>query len=97
MNKIKSLNYFLSLLLIILNIYSVEKISAQSVVINEIMSSNSSIIADEDNEYHDWIEIFNSGATAVNLNGFGLSDSLNLPFNWTFPDVNIRPGQFLFG
>jgi hypothetical protein len=32
---------------------------AQSVVINELMASNGTIIADEDGDYGDWIELLN--------------------------------------
>lgn len=40
---------------------------AQSVVINEIIISNTTVITDEDGSYEDWIELYNAGTTAVNL------------------------------
>ena len=39
------------------------------------MSSNFSAMQDEDGKYNDWIEIYNTGNTAVNLAGYGLSDN----------------------
>lgn len=63
--------------------------------INEIMASNGQTLADEDDEFEDWIEIFNAGNQAVNLNGFGLSDSPSTPLKWTFPSVFILPNQYL--
>ncbi|MFN8443764.1 MAG: CotH kinase family protein [Caldilineaceae bacterium] len=68
---------------------------ASSVVINEFMSSNVTTIADEDGSFEDWIELYNSGSTAVSLLGVGLSDTIAEPFRWTFPDVTIAPGKFL--
>ncbi|MFZ6051432.1 lamin tail domain-containing protein [Halocola ammonii] len=42
--------------------------------INEIMASNSTTIADNFDEYDDWIEIYNGGSVPVNLAGYYLSD-----------------------
>ena len=41
------------------------------VVINEIQSVNESTIKDFQDEYPDWIELYNSGNSDVNLTGFG--------------------------
>ncbi len=68
---------------------------AQQVALNEINASNSSIIADEDGHYEDWIEIFNYGDKEVNLKGFYLSDDYAKPYMWEFPEVTIQPGEFL--
>lgn len=65
------------------------------VVIHEFMSSNRSTTADEDWDYEDWIELKNLGATPVNLDGWGLSDSVSAPFKWTFPSRTIAPGEHL--
>lgn len=63
--------------------------------INEVLSSNDSSEQDEDGDYSDWLEIWNSGTEAVDLTGWGLSDSYANPFKWTFGDVAIQPGEFL--
>ncbi|MFW6221968.1 MAG: CotH kinase family protein, partial [Fibrobacterota bacterium] len=63
--------------------------------INEIMSSNGVTISDEDGDYSDWIEIYNDGNTAVNLDGYTLSDSYEEPQRWRFPAVYIEPQQYL--
>ncbi|TVQ03117.1 MAG: lamin tail domain-containing protein, partial [Balneolaceae bacterium] len=68
---------------------------AQQVVLNEIMASNNSIIADEDGDYEDWIEIHNYSDSAVSLAGYGLSDDYDNPFRWMFPEITIQPGEFL--
>ncbi|MBK7851704.1 MAG: lamin tail domain-containing protein, partial [Bacteroidetes bacterium] len=59
--------------LVLLLLLSVVNVRAQ-VVINEISASNFSTIANSDGEYDDWIELYNDGSSAVNLQGYGLSD-----------------------
>jgi len=68
---------------------------AQTVHINEIMSSNVSTIQDEDGTYSDWVELYNPGASAVSLLDWGLTDSASNPFKWRFGDVSIQPGEFM--
>ncbi|MDY0081792.1 MAG: CotH kinase family protein [Ignavibacteriaceae bacterium] len=54
--------------------------SAQGLFINEFMASNSTTIKDPDyNNYADWIEIYNSGNTAVNLKDYYITDNLSQP------------------
>jgi hypothetical protein len=65
------------------------------VVINEIMASNNATTADEDGTFADWIELFNAGTEAVNLEGYGLSDNPQNLFKWVFPDYVIEPGEYL--
>lgn len=64
---------------------------ADDVVINEVMSSNSATIRDEDGESSDWVEIHNRGPTEVQLEGHGLSDDDD-PLKWVFPSIVLSPG-----
>ncbi len=63
--------------------------------INEFVAANVSGLLDENNEAQDWIEIYNRGATTVNLDGWGLTDDPDDPGKWTFPATNLAPGQYL--
>ncbi|MFP4191151.1 MAG: chitobiase/beta-hexosaminidase C-terminal domain-containing protein [Candidatus Hydrogenedentota bacterium] len=67
-----------------------------SVVINEFVASNGSVVADEDGGYEDWIELYNTGSEPVNLEGYGLTDDEDEPFQWVFPDVSIGAGEHVF-
>ncbi len=69
--------------------------SAQVFRINEIMSSNGGAVTDSDGDTPDWIEFYNSGTTSLNLNGYGLSDKVDQPFQWIFPNISVKPGQYL--
>ncbi|HOY28063.1 MAG TPA: lamin tail domain-containing protein, partial [Flavobacteriales bacterium] len=64
--------------------------SAQ-VRINEGSSRNLRTIADENGEFHDWIELYNPGSEWVNLQGYSLTDDVNDPDRWTFPAMGIAP------
>ncbi len=64
-------------------------------VINEVMSRNSSSYADENGEYDDWVEITNIGSTAINLGGLGLTDHLEGVPDFVFPDLSLAPGEYL--
>ena len=48
-------------------------------VINEVMASNLSAIADNFNEFDDWLEIYNPNPDTLNLAGYYLTDNLVLP------------------
>ncbi len=72
-----------------------QRLPAQTVLINEVMSSNGHTLLDENGDSSDWIELYNAGATRVSLAGFGLSDDPASPFQWTFRDAAIEPGGFL--
>ena len=84
--------------IIIENTYGIEDISDSNVnkiVINEVLSDNNIGLKDGDNEYNDWIEIYNYGEDDVNLEGFGLSDDVDKPFKWKFPNVTIKSKSFI--
>jgi Spore coat assembly protein len=55
------------------------------VVINEFLASNEATMADQDNEYDDWIELYNNSNETVDLGGYYLSDDSEDLTQWTFP------------
>src|SRR5688572_15104615 len=70
-------------------------LKAAEPVITEIMPLNERILADEDGQFKDWIEIHNPGATPVNLGGYSLSDKPLEPAKWIFPAAQLPPGGYL--
>ena len=70
-------------------------IGAKNVTVTEIMSSQDTLIADENGQFNDYIELYNSGETAVDLTGWWLSDDGNIPNKWIFPETVIEPGRYL--
>lgn len=64
------------------------------IVINEGTNRNYSAIVDEDGEYPDWVELYNTSSDTVSLYNYSLSDDPTTPGKWTFPNVNMAPGEY---
>jgi hypothetical protein len=68
----------------------------EGLVINEFMADNAATIAGPDGNSPDWIELYNGGNESVNLAGMYLTDDLNNPMKWQFPnDTVIEAGGYL--
>jgi len=87
----KITHFFISLFLL----FFTHTVVSQGVVINEILTSNTTINQDEDGTYQDWVELYNAGGASVSLLGYGLTDDATVPFKWTFPNVTLGAGQYL--
>ena len=64
-------------------------------VISEFMASNETMLADEDGDFPDWIEIFNPDDDPVDLGGFYLTDDSGVLTRWVFPPKVLDPGEWL--
>ena len=64
-------------------------------IINEIMSSNSKTLKDRDNNYYDWIELYNGYNFDINLSGYHLGDKEFDTKIWAFPNVTIKKKSYL--
>ena len=66
-------------------------------VINEVCYSNSTVADETGDKTSDWIELYNTGPDAVNVNGYGLGDAN--PYKESkgvrLPDYTIPPGGYL--
>ncbi len=60
--------------------------------ISEFLASNEGGLRDAEGRRHDWIEIANPNAFAVNLQGFHLTDDAARLTKWTFPPF-VVPGN----
>ena len=56
--------------------------------INEVVAVNDATIADNFGEYDDWVEIYNAGATNINLADYYISDDPNNLTQWQIPATN---------
>jgi len=65
------------------------------VIINEFMASNDFTLNDEDGDSSDWIEIYNAGDEAVDLDGWAITDDPDNPEKWLFPTRILEPGDYL--
>jgi len=71
--------------------------SGTGLVINELLADNTNVIADQNGEYDDWIELYNVGSSAIALTGKYLTDNPTARSKWRFaqPNLSINPGEFL--
>lgn len=64
----------------------------QGLVISEVMASNQTALPDENGEYPDWIEIWNSSANDIEMENVGLSDD-ELSISFLFPKMTLKAGE----
>ena len=55
--------------------------AASQIVINEVSASNRTVLL-AGGAYSDWVELYNTGAVAVNLTGWWMSDKPTVPLKW---------------
>lgn len=65
------------------------------IVLNELVARNKTVLADENGQYNDYVELYNRSGDAVNLKGWYISDNEANPRRWRFPEVTIGPGEYL--
>ena len=66
-----------------------------SVILNEAMASNKSVITDNYGEYSDWIELYNDSDAPVSLKNYMLSDNPLKPTKFVFPDITLGAHEYL--
>lgn len=64
----------------------------EGLIISEVMSRNSAVLADESGEFPDWIELFNSSAAEIELEGCLISDKPS--GGWSLPELKLSPGGY---
>jgi len=69
-------------------------LNAQSIRINEAVSSNS-VYFDQDGDSPDWFEIHNYGTQNISLENWTISDDLETPDMWALPAINLAPDNYL--
>ena len=65
------------------------------VVINEVCTNNGTSLATIDNDYIDWIELYNDTDEDIFLKNYGISDDRNELFKYRFPSVYIKANSYL--
>lgn len=70
-----------------------QAVAESPIKINEYITNNDYSIVDSDGERHEWVEIINTGDTAVDITGYGLSDDESDTKKWSFPEMTLQPGE----
>ena len=64
-------------------------------VINEFLAINDSLCPDPNGDFDDWLEIYNTSGDGIELAGLYLTDDLEWPTRWAFPDTAIAGHGFI--
>jgi len=83
----------MKLLLLIFTVISIP--TWAQLYINEASNANGTTIVDPGGNSSDWLEIYNSSGSSLNLQGYGLSDNISDPLKWKFPVHQINGNSFL--
>ena len=59
------------------------------------MPKNSNTATDQDGEFNDWVELYNTSNSAINLEGYFLSDRRSQPTKFKFPNVIVQSEDYL--
>ncbi len=73
------------------------QVAFSQVYINEMCASNATVLENTAySDFNDWIELYNSGASAVDLSGYFLTDNASDTTKWALPaGTIIAPNGFL--
>ena len=71
-------------------------VDGDPIKISEIAPKNHIGLTDSFGETSDWIELHNTSDTEVSLKGYKLSDSSEEPYAWSFPDVTVESGGYIY-
>ncbi len=75
---------------------SPEQAAVPTVTINELQASNTKTVTDEAGEYDDWVELYNTTKSEIDLSGAFLTDDPSNISKWSFPsESKILPGEYL--
>ena len=66
-----------------------------TVYISEIVADNDGSLTDRDGDEPDWIELYNNSESAIDLDGWHLSDNVTNLTQWTFPATNLEARAYL--
>src|SRR6185295_5333360 len=83
------------LLLWLFSLLVLARSAGAQIIISEFMADNKTIIADEHGQFPDWIEIYNTSTSTVNLNGWSLTDDPTQVARWFFPGTNLTAKGFM--
>ena len=83
-------------LLLLLTTLCCGNLSAQTLVINEIMQSNVETIMDDIKEFPDsWVELYNPTEAAINLKDYKISNKDKEKKAWKLPDQEVPAGGYV--
>jgi len=68
---------------------------SSSLIVNEILVSNHSVIPDENGRYADAVELYNSSELPVYISQYCITDISSNRFRYRLPEQILAPGEFM--
>lgn len=65
-----------------------------SLVINEVMTSNSKYLSQNGNQYYDFIELYNNGNSDILLSNYTLTTNMDDMSMYKLPEVTLKPNEY---
>lgn len=69
------------------------KSAVKNVAINEVQASNSTTATDDDDQYDDWIELYNLTSSVVDISGYYMTDKSDNITKWQVPTGTTIPAN----
>jgi hypothetical protein len=79
------------LLYILLSFLFIQNTTKAQIILNEISSRNATMYKEGNKDYEDFIEIYNTSPSAINLNNYYLSNVRTTPLKWRFFNQTLNP------
>ena len=71
-----------------------EEVTINELVISEVMTNNSGVYVNSNNQKSDYVELYNGTDKSINLSGYGLSDTDD-KVKWVIDEATIEPHSYL--
>lgn len=69
-------------------------VKPKTLIINEVMSNNTSYLAQNGYNFYDWIELYNNSDSAINLSDYSLTTTTNDKQMYILPNVTLQPNSY---
>ena len=71
-----------------------ERKNPKDLIINEIMTSNNTYLAQNGGNYYDWIELYNNSDKTINLSDYSITTNVDNTGMYKLEDKELKPGEY---
>ena len=66
----------------------------KDLIINEVMNSNYSHLAQNGGRYYDWVELYNNSNSTIKLSDYCVTTNINTVCMYKLPNVELKKGEY---
>ena len=71
-----------------------ERKNPKDLIINEVMTSNNTYLAQNGGNYYDWIELYNNSDKTINLSDYAITTDVDNTSMYKLEDKKLKPGEY---